>query len=91
MLRITQVHVSETVVVLRLEGKLLDPWLEELKQVCGRFVGASPLLQLDLSGVSFVDRAGTTYLRTLLGQGVEFTNCSPFVAELLKLPLKEEG
>jgi hypothetical protein len=38
---------------------------------------------LDLSGLSFVDRAGVELLQQLLRQGVRIHSCSPFVAELL--------
>jgi anti-anti-sigma regulatory factor len=89
MLRITQMPAVEPARSLRLEGKLVGPWLDELRQACQLSPGPPSALVLDLSGVSFVDSAGAQYLRTLVGQGAQVTNCSPFVSELLKLPLKE--
>ena len=89
MLRITHLPVAGPDLSLRLEGKLVGPWLDELRQACQMSPDSPVALSLDLSGVSFVDSAGAKYLRVLLGQGAQITSCSPFVAELLKLPIKE--
>jgi hypothetical protein len=68
--------------VVRLEGKLLEPWVEELRSLfAGLEAGALPAL--DLSGLSFVDRPGLEVLQRLERQGVRIKACSPFVAELL--------
>jgi anti-anti-sigma regulatory factor len=91
VLRITQLPATEPAKSLRLEGKLVGPWLDELRQACQMLPDSPSALALDLSGVNFVDRAGAKYLRTLLGQGAQVTNCTPFVAELLKLPMKESS
>lgn len=89
MLRITQLPAAEPAKSLRLEGKLVGPWLDELRQACQASLDSQSGLSLDLSDVNFVDRAGAKYLRTLLAQGAQVTNCTPFVAELLKLSMKE--
>ncbi|HEY4308792.1 MAG TPA: hypothetical protein VGN12_05000 [Pirellulales bacterium] len=89
MLRITQLPVSAPARAFRLEGKLVGPWLEELRQACGTNPDLLSILSLDLSGMRFVDEAGAKYLRSLVGQGVQITNCSSFVIELLKAPVKE--
>ena len=89
MLRITHLPVAEPDLSLRLEGKLVGPWLDELRQTCQVSPDSPSVLSLDLSGVSFVDSAGAKYLCMLLDQGAQITSCSLFVAELLKLPMKE--
>jgi hypothetical protein len=84
MLRITTSPENGNVPCIRLEGKLLQPWVDEVR---GLFAAADadPLPRLDLSGVTFVDAAGTELLRELLRRGARIESCAPYVAELLHL------
>lgn len=82
MLRITTVPTNPATPLLKLEGKLMGPWVEELQQVCTA-TSAPPPLCLDLSAVSYVDSAGVALLRGLSRQGVRLVSCSGFIAELL--------
>ena len=68
---------------MKLEGKLLEPWVTELARVCGEGGGGRREMRLDLAGVSFVDAAGTKLLADLLGRGAALVACSNYVAELL--------
>jgi hypothetical protein len=72
-------------VVLKLEGKLLEPWLDELRGACD-VPEQSEGLHLDLSGLHFADSSGVTLLRSLAGQGAALSGCSPFIAGLLEIP-----
>lgn len=84
MLRITQTIVDRSVLLCRVEGKLLRPYLGELRVACQkRPVGAT--VRLDLTSVSYVDAAGEALLRELLQSGVTIASCSGYVAELLHL------
>lgn len=69
--------------VLRLEGRVIGPWVDELRRACEPLGGRA--LTLDLAGVSFVDRRGVELLRTLGAGDVAIIRCSPFVAEQLKV------
>lgn len=63
MLRITIDEGSEAV-ILRLEGRLIGPWIEEVEQ-CWRRAFAildGRSVHVDLSAVSFVDSAGVALL-----------------------------
>ena len=86
MLRITEVADGSPGTLLKLEGKLREPWVAELAQAVGRTVaeGHGPI-RLDLSAVTFVDEAGVRLLRELMGQGVAIAATSGFVAALLRL------
>ncbi len=86
MLRITEVADNASGLLLKLEGKLCGPWVEELARVAGRPLpeGHGPI-QLDMSSVTFADVAGTRLLRELLRQGVEIAATSAFLAALLSL------
>ncbi len=81
MLRITEISNGERAKTYKLEGKLLEPWLGEVRKVCVPSIAR--LVCLDLSSVVYVDAAGINLLRELTKEGVSITACSAFVAELL--------
>jgi hypothetical protein len=74
--------------IFKLEGKLLGPWVDELRNVCAEPLNRRELIHLDLAEVAFVDAAGAKLLRELIGHGVAITRCSGFVAELLHVEKK---
>ena len=83
MLRITSTNRRSTE-TLKLEGKLVEPWLTELLQTCSQLLERGLELRLDLAAVSFVDPAGERALRGRMRRGVSIGPCSGFVSELLK-------
>ena len=84
MFRITTIENDGSPAVLKLEGKLLEPWIGELHEACRRVSERAAVATLDLTGLSFIDAPGTIVLRDLRRRGVQFKGCSPLVAELLK-------
>lgn len=74
--------------MLRLEGQVRGPWVEELRRACDQVLGKNGHggngLVLDLADVSFIDADGVTLIRELTARRVVVTNCSPFVVEQLK-------
>ena len=83
MLRITHARDHDSVSTLRLEGKVLGPWVTELARSCNELPCPPNRLRLDLSAVTFVDRPGVALLRDLLARGATLAACSGLVAELL--------
>ena len=84
MLRISTIQNDGSPTVLRLEGKLLEPWVSELHDACRKTFEQKATAVLDLAGVTFVDTPGAIALRNLRRRGVKLTGCSPLVSELLK-------
>jgi anti-anti-sigma regulatory factor len=89
MLRITRESEPDgSAVVLRLEGRISGPWVEELRRTCDRDLllpGRNGRgFVLEMSEVSFIDAEGVALLRDLTARRVSFANCSAFVAEQLK-------
>ena len=83
MLRITEITDGRPGVLLKLEGTLRGPWVEELSRACAELSrGESRAVRLDLSAVTFLDEAGTRLLRALMRGGAAVI-ASGFVAELL--------
>jgi ABC-type transporter Mla MlaB component len=83
MLRITET-ADGPVTLLRLEGKLTGPWVEELGRACKAQADQPVGVSLDLSAVTFVDPSGVLLLRELIDWGVCVRAASRFVAELLR-------
>jgi anti-anti-sigma regulatory factor len=84
MLRISTIEARDRSVTLRLEGRLVGPWVEELRQSCDVVLAGGRGLALDLGDVSFVDASGVLLVRTLTGRQVRVLRCSLFVAEQLR-------
>jgi ABC-type transporter Mla MlaB component len=81
MLKITRI-VGDSDQTLKLEGKLLEPWVGVLRAVA-ELNSQAGRIRLDLAAVTFVDSAGMQLLRDLIGRGIVIAACSAFVAELL--------
>jgi anti-anti-sigma regulatory factor len=84
MLKITMSRQDSLCRIIKLEGKLLHDWIDEVRRLF-LDVDEGAFSSLDLSGLTFVDREGAELLLQLLRQGVRIESCSPFVAELLGL------
>ena len=83
MLKITETARNDSSRTFKIEGKLLGPWVDELRNVCLQPLDRLEQVGLDLAAVTFVNAAGAELLRELIRQGIIITQCSAFVAELL--------
>ncbi|MEO6307603.1 MAG: STAS domain-containing protein [Nitrospiraceae bacterium] len=72
MLKITTLTKTEST-VLRLEGRLAGPWVQELERCWGSTVGttANHPLSVDLSAVTYVDSNGKDLLKKIHQQGAK--------------------
>lgn len=84
MLRIHIHNAGNGSTMLVLEGRVIGPWVEELRRSCERILAQQAGFVLDLSDVSFVGPEGVELFRTLRDRQVVLRNCSPFVGEQLK-------
>jgi len=90
MLRITRQNTG----TLRLEGRVVQPFLEVLERECSELLGATDHLTLDLSSVTLVDRAGIETLKGLQRRGVRLRGCSDPVGSVLQaedIAVEREG
>jgi hypothetical protein len=83
VLKITEIARNDSGRTFKLEGKLLGPWVDELRNVCTQPFDRLEQVGLDLAAVTFVNAEGTELLRELIRQGIIITQCSAFIAELL--------
>ncbi len=84
MLKISQAGKASRPVTLKLEGRVVGPWVEELRQVCETLLTEGRKLKLDLTDVAFADADGVAVLTDFKSRGVTLRNCSPFVDEQLR-------
>jgi ABC-type transporter Mla MlaB component len=84
MLRITPTDCGNRNITLRLEGRIVGPWVPELWKACEKIMGEGLRLELDLAEVSFLEPAGVALVSRLRSRGVLLTQCSTFVEAQLE-------
>ena len=83
MLRITRKDANGSGVTLGLEGRIVTDWVALLEVECSKWLARGHQVQLDFSGVSYVDCGGVERLRYLRCRGVKFVNCNDVIRTLL--------
>ena len=75
MLKIARVDdgASDSIQTLKLEGKLLGPWVDELPRACQELQTPPSGLRLNLAGVTFIDPARIELLGDLIRRGLRST------------------
>ena len=86
MLKITT-HSESTLDILELEGRLVGPWIEELKKCWRQAASADHEIRVVLKQVTFIDDAGRALLAAMHRAGVklEATGCmtNAVIAEIV--------
>lgn len=85
MLKISKIEPVNHTIVLRLEGRVVGPWVTELQKSCEEVLADGRPLKLYLADVEFMDREGIALFLKLRSCGVALQECPPFVAEQLKV------
>jgi len=84
VLRISVTNGSDEHICFQLEGKLVGPWVDELRRLSDEALSQKKNLSLDLEMVWFVDLQGVALLRDLAERSVSQLNCSQFISQQLK-------
>ena len=84
MLKISEVGPPGSCVTLRLEGRIVGPWVRELRVACDKVLTKGRSVRLLLADLEFMDAGGVALLGELRSRGVSFSEAPPFVAEQLK-------
>ena len=85
MLRISQIEPANHAITLKLEGRVVGPWVTELQKSCEKVLTEGRSLKLHLGDVEFMDAQGVALLSSLRSRGVSLLQCPPFAAEQLKV------
>jgi len=81
MLKIEVTERQPERVTVRLEGRLVGAWVDEVRRACQPFLETGAEIAVDFARVSFVDREGVALCRQLRRGRASLRNCSPFVKE----------
>jgi anti-anti-sigma regulatory factor len=81
VLKITRLSHKGRGLTVKLEGEIIGPWVDTVRDACAK--RSRRPRRLDLAAVTYVDAAGVELLRDLIAEGVEIAACSSFVRELL--------
>jgi anti-anti-sigma regulatory factor len=84
MLKISKAGPANHTITLRLEGRIVGPWVAELQKSCEEVLAEARSLRLHLADVEFMDAAGVTLLGELRSRGVAIVDPPPFVTAQLK-------
>lgn len=84
MLKITKVQESRSDVLLKLEGKITEPWASLLDHECRLFLRQKKSVYLDCSHVDFIDVKGVEILKHFPERHVTLMSAPGFVAEMLQ-------
>lgn len=84
MLKIVRDQPTSTSVVLRLEGRLVGPWVPELRRIAEEVFAAGLHLGLDCADLAFIDREGVALMRELTARQATLLSSSMFVGEMLR-------
>jgi ABC-type transporter Mla MlaB component len=84
VLKISVTNQSNEAIEFQLEGKLVGPWVEELRRLSHEALSRQEAVSLDLGKVWFIDAQGIALLRDLAGKRVTQLNSSQFISQQLK-------
>ena len=84
MLKISIINDSDQAIAYHLEGRLVGPWVNELRRLGEEAFEQSKTLTLDLEGVRFADHHGVALLQELSQRQVPQFNCSQFLIQQMK-------
>jgi len=81
VLKISVMGDSDQAIEFALEGKLVGPWVDELRRLSHDALSQNKSVSLNLEKVWFVDARGAALLRDLAGRQVSQYNSSQFVSQ----------
>lgn len=69
---------------LRLEGRVVGPWVGEVRRISENILAAGKTMTIDMTEVAFIDGEGLNLFRWLGRHHVTLMNCSGFITEQLR-------
>ena len=84
MLKITRVASLNEEVTLRLDGRVMGPWVELLRTSAESVVEVGMRLILDLENICFLDCEGVLLITNLINRGTGVKNVPLFLAEQIR-------
>ena len=83
MLRITTIDEDSSTVTLKVEGRIVSEWIAALERECEGWLERDTAIDLDFSGVTYIDTQGVAVVKNLLTRSVRIVRCSALIQSLL--------
>lgn len=84
MLKISEISNSNNIIILKLEGKVVDLWVAELETQCKKYLRLTDsIIELDLENVSYISEEGINLLNKLSNR-IKIIKVQPFMEVCLK-------
>jgi hypothetical protein len=84
VLRISSEDETGLVVRLKAEGTIRSDWVPLLEAECRCHLDSGRMVELDVTGIGFVDREGAAMVRSLVEKGVRLVGTRALVEALLR-------
>jgi hypothetical protein len=84
VLRVSSADETGLVVRLRAEGTIGGDWVPLLEAECLCHLDSGRMVELDVTGIGFVDRQGAAMVRSLVDKGVRLVGTRALVEALLR-------
>ena len=84
MLRISSEDDTGLVVRLKAEGTIRSDWVPLLEAECLCHLDSGRMVELDVTGIGFVDLEGASMVRSLVEKGVRLVGTRALVEALLR-------
>ena len=85
MLKISEEKPGSEATTLRLEGRIVGPWVDELRRVCESLAGTGSRLSLNLDEVTFADDSAILLLVELQDRGIRLLQMTPLLEQQMKV------
>jgi hypothetical protein len=85
MLRMIRMLDARRGEMIKLDGSLHGPWVEEVRKAYDATADHASLIRLDLTDLTYLDEDGRELLAEWIRRGAEVTACSRYVSAVLRL------
>ncbi len=87
--RITKIKQTPLLVVLKVEGAVVSESGRVVEEECLGWFGQKKTIQLDFSGVTYIDHSGVEMLKRMTQSNLRIIHCPDFIQQLLNLKDRE--
>ena len=84
-MRITKIKQTALHVALKVEGTVVSESVRVLEEECLGWLGQKKTIQLDFSGVTYIDHSGVEMLQRMTQSKLRINQCPDFIHHLLNL------
>jgi len=83
--RITKIKQTPLLVVLKVEGAVVSESVRVLEEECLGWLEQKKTIQLDFSGVTYIDHSGVELFKRMTQAHLRIIHCPDFIHHLLNL------